>query len=152
MPTLADRISRRITARWWAGAIALGVLLLSGFVTGLAGDPARQAKPTDPLPIGSDSAAAAELRERLPATEGSTAVVLFSRTGAPLTDQDLAVVQERAAAAAGGAKLPLIPSSDRTAAIVVVPVDANNGPDAARLVTQLRDTVKADLPRASRHR
>lgn len=146
MSTLPDRIARRITARWWAGAIALGVLLISGFVTGLAGDPARQAKPTDALPVGSDSAAAAELRERLPAAEGSTAVVLFSRSGAPLTEQDQAVVQERAATASGGAQVPVVPSSDGTAAIVVVPVDANNAPDAARLVTELRDTVKADLP------
>jgi RND superfamily putative drug exporter len=141
-----SRLADRLTARWWAGFIALGVLLLSGFVTGVAGEPARQAQPTDPLPIGSDSAAATELRERLPATEGSTAVVLFSRTGEPLSEQDLGIVQQRAAAVANGAELPLIPSSDRTAAIVVVPVDANNGPDAAELVTELRDTVKADLP------
>ncbi|ADU47594.1 MMPL family transporter [Intrasporangium calvum] len=146
MSTLADRIARRITARWWAGAIALGVLLLSGFVTGIAGDPARQAKPTDPLPVGSDSSAAAALRERLPAAEGSTAVVLFSRTGEPLTEQDRAIVQERAAAVSNGADLPVVPSSDGTSAIVVVPVDANNGPDSARLITELRGTVKADLP------
>jgi len=146
MSTLADRLARRITARWWAGAIALGVLLLSGFVTGIAGDPARQAKPTDPLPVGSDSSAAAELRERLPAAEGSAAVVLFSRTGEPLTEQDRAVVQERAAAVSNGAELPVVPSSDGTSAIVVVPVDANNGPDSARLITELRGTVKADLP------
>lgn len=146
MSTLPDRVARRITARWWAGLIAVGVLLLSGFVTGLAGDPARQAKPTDPLPVGSDSAAAAELRERLPAAEGSAAVVLFSRTGEPLTEQDQAIAQERATAAAGGAQLPVVPSEDGTAAIVVVPVDANSGPDAARLVAELRETVKADLP------
>jgi len=146
MSTLPHRLARRITARWWAGLIALGVLLLSGVVTGLAGDPARQAKPTDPLPVRSDSAAAAELRERLPAAEGSAAVVLFSRTGAPLTPQDRAIVQERATAAAGGAQLPVLPSEDGTAAIVVLPVDANSGPDAARLVGQLRQTVKADLP------
>ena len=141
-----SRLADRLTARWWAGFIALGVLMLSGFVTGMAGDPARQAQPTDPLPIGSDSAAATELRERLPGTEGSTAVVLFSRPGEPLSEQDLGIIQQRAAAVADGAELPLIPSSDQTAAIVVVPVDANNGPDAAQLVTELRDKVKADLP------
>ncbi len=42
------------------------------------GEATRVASATDALPIGSDSAQAVELREQLPESEGSTAVVLFS--------------------------------------------------------------------------
>jgi RND superfamily putative drug exporter len=115
-------------------------------VIGLVGEAERVSSPTDSLAIGSDSAAAAQLRERLPKAEGSTAIVLFSREGQKLSADDLALVQARAAALPGATGAPATPSEDGTAVIVVVPVAADNAPAAKVAVTALRDTVKADLP------
>ena len=140
------QVAHRLTARRWAGAIALVVILGSLLLTSLLGQAARTPSPTDSLAAGSDSAAAAELRERLPKAEGSTAIVLFSRQGAPLTAADTTVVQERARALPGASGAPALVSDDRTAAIVVLPVAATDATGIARAVADVRTTARAGLP------
>jgi RND superfamily putative drug exporter len=142
---MAD-VAKRITARWWAGTISLVAILAAGVVMGLVGDAERTASPTDSLPVSSDSAAAVELRERLPKSEGSTAVILFSREGEPLSAQDLDLVQQRVTALPGATGAPATPSEDGTAAIAVVPVAADDATAAAEAVADLREAVRAGLP------
>ncbi|MEO7447736.1 MAG: MMPL family transporter, partial [Humibacillus sp.] len=81
MRTVADRITRK----WWAVAIVVFALAGAMGVVGAWGEATRTASSTDALPIGSDSARALALRERLPEAEGSTAVVVFSRESGTLS-------------------------------------------------------------------
>ena len=142
MSHLADRL----TARWWAGLFATIALLLSGAVIGLVGEAESSPSPTDTLAAGSDSAAAAELRERLPRSDDSAAVVLFSRDAEALTESDRAAIAERAAELPGATGMPPVPSEDGTAALVVLPVDAADATAASAAVTEIRDVARADLP------
>lgn len=141
-----SRLAERLTARWWAGLIATLALIASAAVIGMVGDADRTAQVTDTLAVGADSTKAAELRERLPQSNDTTAVVLFSRDGAPLTDEDRAAIQQRAASLPGATGMPAVPSEDGTAALVVVPVSAGNAPAAAKVVGEIRTAAKADLP------
>jgi RND superfamily putative drug exporter len=143
---LAQRITSRLTARWWAGSLALLAILASGVVIALVGPAERAASATDPLPIGSDSAAASTLGERLPDQQESTAVVLFSRGAGALTQADRAVIAAKAARLSAGQRLPLVPSGDGSAEILIVPVAATDATHTAEAVHALRDEVKAGLP------
>ncbi|HEY9497379.1 MAG TPA: MMPL family transporter, partial [Intrasporangium sp.] len=110
-----SRLADRLTARWWAGLFATIALLASGAIIGVVGDAERSPSPTATLAVGSDSAAAVELRERLPRSDDSSAVVLFSRDSDPLTESDRAVIAERAAQLPGATGMPPVPSEDGTA-------------------------------------
>ena len=149
MADLGVRLISRLTARWWAGSIAVLTLLLAGLVTGLLGQAERTPSATESLPVGSDSAAAAALRERLPQQDESTAVVLFTRDGGTLGGADRAAISakvESLSSQHGGQRLPVVPSADGTAELVVVPVAATDATQAAELVRDLRSEVKAGLP------
>ncbi|HET8593831.1 MAG TPA: MMPL family transporter [Intrasporangium sp.] len=149
MADLGVRLTSRLTARWWAGATALLALLLSGLVIGVVGQAERSASATDSLPIGSDSSAAAALREHLPQQDESSAVVLFSRDGTTLSDADRRAIGakvQRLTDAQGGKRLPVVPSADGTAELVVVPVAAADATQAAEVVRDLRGVVKSGLP------
>jgi RND superfamily putative drug exporter len=139
-------VAKRITARWWAGTIALIAIVGASLVMGLLGEADRSPGATDALAVGSDSAAAVELRERLPKADGSTAIVLFSREGAPLTAADTALVQKRSRSLPGASGAPAVPSDDGTASIVVVPVAVNDNAGIAAAVADIRAAAKADLP------
>ncbi|WP_231372326.1 MMPL family transporter [Terracoccus sp. 273MFTsu3.1] len=136
----------RITRKWWA--VAIVVLALAGAmgVVSAVGEAQRTSASTDALPIGSDSAAALAMRDRLPEAEGSTAVVLFSKGSGTLTAADLAAVEGRVAQVPGAGRAPLQRSEDGTAALAIVPVDATDATETAALVGDIREVVKADLP------
>jgi RND superfamily putative drug exporter len=139
-------VTDRITRKWWAVAIVILALAGAMGVVSAVGEAQRTASSTDALPIGSDSAAALELRDRLPEAEGSTAVVVFSKASGTLSPDDLTAIEARVAQlpAAGGA--PVQRSEDGTAALAVVPVDATDATATADVVGDIRTTVKADLP------
>jgi RND superfamily putative drug exporter len=139
-------VTDRITRKWWA--VAIVVLALAGAmgVVSAVGEAQRTSASTDALPIGSDSAAALEMRDRLPEAEGSTAVVVFSKDSGTLTDADLTAVEGRVAQVPGAGRAPLQRSEDGTAALAIVPVDATDATDTAALVGDIREVVKADLP------
>ena len=67
-----------ITRKWVAGLLALFAILGAGAVIGLVGQAESPATGTAALPNGTDSRAAAELRDQLPEDEGSAAVVVYS--------------------------------------------------------------------------
>ena len=78
-------LARHLTAPRWSGAIAALALLGAGAVIGIVGTASHTAAPTDSLPIGSDSAAAAELQQKLPAADATTAIVLFTSDAGTLS-------------------------------------------------------------------
>ncbi len=77
-------VTDRITRKWWAVDRRPGLAGAMGVVSAV-GEAQRTASSTDALPIGSDSAAALQLRDRLPEAEGTTAVVLFSKASGTLS-------------------------------------------------------------------
>ena len=139
-------VTDRITHKWWA--VAIVVLALAGAmgVVSVVGEATRTATSTDALPIGSDSAQAMELRDQLPEAEGSTAVILFSTESGALSPEDIAAAKARLAAVPGADRAPAQTSDDGTALLAVVPVATDDATATAAAVTELRDTVKADLP------
>ena len=76
-------VAHLITRKWVAGLLALFAILGAGAVIGLVGQAESPATGTAALPNGTDSRAAAELRDQLPQDEGSAAVVLYSSDAAP---------------------------------------------------------------------
>ena len=139
-------VTDRITRKWWA--VAIVVLALAGAmgVVSAVGEAQRTASSTDALPIGSDSAAALQLRDRLPEAEGSTAVVLFSKASGALSPADLTTIEGRLSQLPGAGRAPVQRSDDGTAALAVVPVDATDATATAERVRDIRTSVKADLP------
>ena len=77
------RVAHLITRKWVAGLLALFAILGAGAVIGLVGQAESPATGAAALPNGTDSRAAAELRDQLPQDEGSAAVVLYSSDDAP---------------------------------------------------------------------
>ncbi|GAA3284263.1 MMPL family transporter [Dactylosporangium vinaceum] len=124
--------------------VALGLTALA-FVTS-PGQPAAQA--TDGLPAGKQSTRVTELEDRFPSGRTQTALVIFERAGGPLTDDDQkAVGRARDAAAAvalGGRVAPPVPSDDKQAVLVAVPLSDGGTADLADEVDRLRTAVTGD--------
>src|SRR4051794_20422432 len=139
------QLAQLITRRWVAGLLALFAILGAGAVIGVVGQAESPATGVAALPNGTDSRAAAELREQLPEDEGSAAVVLYSSDDA-LTPEELALVEERSRTLPGATGMPPVVSEDGTAATVFVPVNTKDAVETADVVTDLRTAAKADLP------
>ncbi|RKT79021.1 RND superfamily putative drug exporter [Terracoccus luteus] len=146
MSAVADRVTRTITRTRWAVVIVL--VAFAGALTAVAavGEATRTSTSVDALPIGSDSAAALQLRDRLPAAEGSTAVVLFAKESGTLSGAELATLQQRFSSLPDAGRIPLQRSEDGTAAVGVVPVAQSDATGVADVVGELRTAARADLP------
>ena len=138
-------VSRLITRKWVAGLIALVALLGASAVIAVVGQAEQPPAGAASLPTGTDSRAAAALRAQLPEAEGSAAVVLYSSHDA-LAPQELALVQERARTLPGATQAPAAIAEDGTAAVVFIPVTADDAVETAAVVAELRGAAKADLP------
>ncbi len=139
------QIADIITRRWVAGLIALFAILGAGAVIGVVGQAEQPPSSTSALPLKSDSLAAAELRAELPEDEGSAAVVLYS-SDQPLSESQVAFVQEQAKSLPGATGAPAAVSEDGTAATVFVPVASTGAVETADTVAALREAVRTDLP------
>lgn len=139
-------LAERITRTWWAVAIVVVALAGALTVVGVVGEATRTPTSVDALPVGSDSAAALELRERLPAADGSTAVVLFTAQSGPLSAQAVTALQQRFDGLPGASRMPLQKSEDGTAVVGIVPVLTNDSEGVSKTVADLRAAAKADLP------
>ena len=142
MRAVADRITRT----WWAVTIVIVALAGALALVGVVGEATRTPTSVDSLPIGSDSAQALQLRDQLPAAQGSTAVVLYTKDSGTLSPSDVSSLQKQFATLPGAGQVPLQKSDDGTAAVGVVPVDSKDAVDAGTLVGELRTAAKADLP------
>ncbi|MGL5864176.1 MAG: MMPL family transporter [Phycicoccus sp.] len=136
------RIATTITRRWVAGPLAVAALLVAVALTAVVGQAEQPPVGPAALPGGTDSRAAAELLDRLPEAAGSSAVVLFSREGQRLSDDDLAIARGRVTALPGATGAPLTVSEDGTAAVVVVPVDDTTPVATSERVSELRSQIQ----------
>ena len=142
MTSIASTITRK---RWAWLVVAIG-LFASMAVAGMLGQAKHVASPTDSLPVGSDSAQALALREKLPEADGSVALVLFTKDSGKLSGPDLQAIGMRMSSIPEAGKAPLVPSQDGTAALTFVTVTAPDASANAEEVKQLRAAVKKDLP------
>ncbi|MCM3555610.1 MMPL family transporter [Janibacter melonis] len=139
---MRHRVAALITGRRSAWAVIVLGLVLIGLVMSLgAGE--RQATPTDSLPRGYDSTAAAELREQLPEQDGAQALVLFTADDGTI---DKAELPELAKAAGLGEDATVVPSEDGTAAITFVPIETTDSPKIRDAVRDLRAELDERTP------
>jgi RND superfamily putative drug exporter len=131
-------------------------LLVSGAAFAFAGDPAPVSTTAASLPASAEAARAAALRETLPTSGVSPAIVVYTRNSGSLGEAEVRAVQQsrdRAVTAVGpwapGASAPIPPqlSEDRSTALVVVPLRADLADDeVSEAIAALRSAVASDLP------
>lgn len=147
MGTIARFLSGRVTA-WITLAASVAVVgLLFAIVP--AGE--SDAFPSAGLPDTAESARVSALLEDFPSSDGTVGIVVWTRDGDDLTDDDVAAITERAAALAEVSTTPeaVRPqvSDDGTAALVAVPLDADDvEDDVAGAAAELRSLASTDLP------
>ena len=146
---MPDSIARLITAARTGWLVALvGLLLGVGLIAGL-GEAEHTTTPVEQLAAGSDSAQAAQLRDRLPDKDSSTAIVLFTTENGERLDRATlgglakAVTPYLPEGATRGAPA-VIPSEDGQAAIGIVPVDTADASETKEKVEALGRRIVAE--------
>jgi RND superfamily putative drug exporter len=148
MRAIARFVSGRGTAWISLGGAAIAVALLFAFLPqGESGD-----FPPSGLPDSSQAAQVTALLEEFPSADTTAGLLVFSRTdGGELTEADTAAIETNTSALAEQSIAPqaVVPqfSDDGKAALVAVPLDAQDGTDAIeQTATDLRTTAEAGLP------
>lgn len=147
MIRIARFLSGRITA-WITLAASVAVVgLLFAVIPAAESD----AFPSAGLPDSAESARVSALLEEFPSADATVGILVWSRDGADLTDDDIAAITERAAALATVSTTPQAVrpqvSDDGAAALVVVPLDATDvEDDVAGTATELRELASDGLP------
>ncbi|MDP9823102.1 RND superfamily putative drug exporter [Nocardioides massiliensis] len=145
-PARPGPFARVVTGRSTAWVVALLPLLMAGVVLGLVGEAERERLPTDSLPTGYDSTAAAALRDQLP-DDASAAIILWTVEDGELGRDQLPVLTEQAQELAdGGDEVPVVPAEDGTAAIAIVPVEFVDNNDNADRIAEMRETLRDGAP------
>ena len=148
---MPDSIARLITAARTGWLVALvGLLLGVGLIAGL-GEAEHTTTPVEQLAAGSDSAQAAQLRDRLPDKDSSTAIVLLTTEDGSRLDRATlgglakAVTPYLPEGATRGAPA-VIPSEDGQAAIGIVPIDTADASETKEKVEALRADLATSTP------
>ena len=149
--TVPAPLARLITAARTGWLVALvGLLLGVGLIAGL-GEAEHTTTPVEQLAAGSDSAQAAQLRDRLPDKDSSTAIVLFTTEDGSRLDRATlgglakAVTPYLPEGATRGAPA-VIPSEDGQAAIGIVPIDTADASETKEKVEALRADLATSTP------
>lgn len=125
-------------------------LLLAGAVLAFAPAPNLGSEDGSNLPADAESALADAALADLPEADEAPALVVFSRDGEPLSEEDLAVVTERGTEAAeelGAPPVPPVTADDDSVALLVVPMPSDLSNDEnADAIADLRALVSQDLP------
>jgi RND superfamily putative drug exporter len=129
------------------GLAAVAIALLFGLLPQGSSD----SYPPSGLPDSSEAAQVSALLEEFPSADSTTAIVVFSRDGAELTQADRDAVTASASTLAEASIAPqaVMPrfSDDGTAAIVAVPLDATTAEsDIEATATSIRTDAQEGLP------
>src|SRR4051794_18908304 len=130
-----------LTGRISAWLVVLVALLAGGALIATA--PAAQTSndPTAALPASAESTRAAALQRQLPSGQQSSALIVYTPAGRPLTAADQQAIRADAARLGGTP----ITAPGGTAALVAVPVAADLDADALiAKVTSIRRSVQHD--------
>ena len=146
-----QRLTRFITARKTSWIVLVTALLATVAVFAAGSGSEEETSPGVGLPDSAESAQVAVLQEDLPGADASSALLVFSRDGDNLTEDDIAAITsvtvDLADISLDGFVPPPSVSDDNTAAIVVVPLEtlSDVGEQSERADT-LREIANADLP------
>ncbi|BBH68999.1 membrane protein [Actinoplanes sp. OR16] len=121
-----------------AWATLLLALVIGGAVLAFAGSTTTDNDPTSSLPASAESTKVAQLQKELPSGRTNPALIVIAKGGEALTEADLAGFAQFGQA---------IPSEDRKAAIITVPLAASgNADEVSTEVQELRDKLATGLP------
>ncbi|MET4582048.1 RND superfamily putative drug exporter [Conyzicola nivalis] len=145
------RLTTFITAKKTSWIILLIAVAVSAAVFALGSGSSSETSPGVGLPDSAESARVAALQEDLPAADSTSALLVFSRDGDEVTDDDIAAVTATTEALAvesvDGFVPPPTVSEDGTAALVVVPLTSLADVTAqAERAAELRTIANDDLP------
>ena len=146
-----QRFTRFLTARKTSWIVLVTAALAAGAVFAIGSGADGETSPGSGLPDSAESAQVAALQEDLPSADSSAALIVFSRDGAELTDDDIAAVTATTADLAelslDGFVPPPTVSDDGTAALVVVPLAEEPDVSAqADRAAELREISRTGLP------
>ena len=145
------RLTTFITAKKTSWIILVIAVAISAAVFALGSGSTGESSPGVGLPDSAESARVAALQDDLPAADATSALLVFSRDGDTLTDDDIAAITANATALADESVDGFVPpptvSDDGTTALVVVPLETvDDVTEQADRAAQLRETANADLP------
>ena len=145
------RLTTFITAKKTSWIVLLIAVAVSAAVFALGSGSSSETSPGVGLPDSAESARVAALQEDLPAADSTSALLVFSRDGDQLTDDDIAAVTATTEALADESVDGFVPpptvSEDGTAALVVVPLTSLADVTAqAERASDLRSIANDDLP------
>ncbi len=146
-----QRITNFITGAKTSWIVLVGAVLVAGAVFALGSGAESESAPGVGLPDSAESAQVAALQEELPGADATSALLVYSRDGAALTDDDLGAVAAAAAELADLTPDGFVPppsvSDDGTAALLVVPLDEESDVAVqAERAADIRSIANADLP------
>ncbi|MEQ1736155.1 MAG: MMPL family transporter, partial [Rhodoglobus sp.] len=144
-------ITAFITARRTSWLVLVTFLLAAGAVFAMGSGADGESSPGVGLPATAESSRASAAQEELPSADSTSALLVFSRDGAKLSDADLDAVSAASSDLAELSNVDFMPppsvSDDGTAAIVVVPLDKLSDVTAqAERADELRVAANANLP------
>ena len=145
------RLTTFITAKKTSWIILVIAVAISAAVFALGSGSTGESSPGVGLPDSAESARVAALQDDLPAADATSALLVYSRDGDTLTDDDIAAITANATALADESVDGFVPpptvSDDGTTALVVVPLETvDDVTEQADRAAQLRETANADLP------
>ncbi|CAN5531574.1 MMPL family transporter [soil metagenome] len=145
------RLTTFITARRTSWIVLVLAALAAGAVFTLGSGAAGESSPGVGLPVSAESARAAAAQEQLVDDDSTSALIVFSRDGAKLTDADIDAVGAAATDLADFSNADFVPpptlSDDGTAALVVLPLETiSDVAEQADRAADLRETANANLP------
>ncbi|MBX3099353.1 MAG: MMPL family transporter [Salinibacterium sp.] len=145
------RLTTFITARRTSWIVLVTAALSAGAIFALGSGGEGDSSPGIGLPASAESAQVTALQEQLPGADGTSALLVFSRDGGTLSDEDVAAVAEAASGlsdlSSDGFVPPPTVSDDKTAALVAVPLDKLTDVTAqADRADELRAIANENLP------
>ena len=144
-------ILRFITGRRMAWLVLAATAVAVGLAFSLLPQDKSEDFPTSGLPSSSQAAQVDQLLADFPSAKQTSAIVVWSRTGADLSAADVTAITDRAAALGEQSTAPRATtprfSDDKRAAISVLPLEASKATaDIGKTATDIRSTASSDLP------
>lgn len=144
-------ILRFITGRRTAWLVLAGTAVAVGLLLSLLPQDKSEDFPTSGLPSSSQAAQVDKLLADFPSAKQTSAIVVWSRTGADLSAADVTAITDRAGALGEQSTAPRATtprfSDDNRAAISVVPLEAKKATaDIGKTAADIRSAASSDLP------
>ncbi len=145
------RLTTFITARSTSWIVLVIAALVTGAFFALGSGSEEETSPGVGLPDSAESAQVAAAQEDLPSADSTSALLVYTRDGADLTDDDIeaitATTVELADLSSDGFVPPPTISDDGTTALVVVPLDIiSDVAEQAERADELRAVANDGLP------